>query len=69
MTAKLEKLGLSNALFVDGVEVNENFKRAVSNIPNVDVLPTQGANVYDIIRRDTLVLTKEAVAKLEERLK
>jgi large subunit ribosomal protein L4 len=69
LKAKLEKLGLSNALFVDGAEVNENFKRAVANIPNVDVLPSQGANVYDIIRRDTLVLTKEAVAKLEERLK
>jgi large subunit ribosomal protein L4 len=69
LTAKLEKLGLKNALFVDGAEVNENFKRAVSNIPNVDVLPSQGANVYDILRRDTLVLTKAAVAKLEERLK
>ncbi|WP_417451826.1 50S ribosomal protein L4 [Kordiimonas sp.] len=69
LSAKLEKLGLANALFVDGAEVNENFKRAVSNIPNVDVLPSQGANVYDILRRDTLVLTKAAVAKLEERLK
>ncbi len=69
LVAKLDKLGLANALFVDGAEVNENFKRAVKNIPNVDVLPTQGANVYDILRRDTLVLTKAAVAKLEERLK
>ena len=69
LAAKLEKLGLASALFVDGVEVNENFKRAVSNIPNIDVLPSQGANVYDILRRDTLVLTKAAVAKLEERLK
>lgn len=69
LAAKLEKLGLANALFVDGAEVNENFKRAVKNIPNVDVLPSQGANVYDILRRDTLVLTKAAVAKLEERLK
>ncbi|WP_417462104.1 50S ribosomal protein L4 [Kordiimonas sp.] len=69
LKVKLEKLGLANALFVDGAEVNENFKRAVANIPNVDVLPSQGANVYDILRRDTLVLTKAAVAKLEERLK
>lgn len=69
LAAKLEKLGLANALFVDGAEVNENFKRAASNIPNIDVLPSQGANVYDILRRDTLVLTKAAVAKLEERLK
>lgn len=66
---KLGKLGLENALFIDGAEVNENFKRAVQNVPNVDVLPSQGANVYDIIRRDTLVLTKAAVEKLEERLK
>jgi len=69
LTAKLEKLGLANALFVDGNEVDANFKRAVQNIPNVDVLPSQGANVYDILRRHTLVLTKAAVAKLEERLK
>lgn len=69
LKAKLEKLGLANALFVDGAEVNENFKRAAQNIPNIDVLPTQGANVYDILRRDTLVLTKAAVEKLGERLK
>ena len=69
LVAKLEKLGLANALFVDGAEVDANFKQAVQNIPNVDVLPSQGANVYDIIRRDTLVLTKAAVANLEERLK
>ena len=69
LQAKLEKLGLTNALFLDGAEVNQNFLRAAQNIPNVDVLPTQGANVYDILRRDTLVLTKAAVAKLGERLK
>lgn len=69
LQAKLEKLGLTNALFLDGAEVNENFLRAAQNIPNVDVLPTQGANVYDILRRDTLVLTKAAVAQLGERLK
>ncbi|TNE63354.1 MAG: 50S ribosomal protein L4 [Alphaproteobacteria bacterium] len=69
LVEKLGKLGLANALFIDGAEVNANFKRAVQNIPNVDVLPTQGANVYDILRRDTLVLTKAAVAQLGERLK
>ncbi len=69
LVEKLGKLGLSNALFIDGAEVNENFKLALANIPNVDVLPSQGANVYDILRRDTLVLTKEAIAKLGERLK
>lgn len=69
LRAKLEKLGVSNALFVDGPEVNENFLRAVQNIPNVDVLPSQGANVYDILRRDTLILTKAAVETLGERLK
>ncbi len=69
LRAKLEKLGLTNALFLDGAEVNQNFLRAVQNIPNIDVLPTQGANVYDILRRDTLVLTKAAVAQLGERLK
>lgn len=66
---KLGKLGVSNALFIDGIDVNENFLLASRNIPNVDILPTQGANVYDILRRDTLVLTKAAVEKLGERLK
>ncbi|MCH8203055.1 MAG: 50S ribosomal protein L4 [Proteobacteria bacterium] len=65
---KLEKLGLANALFVGGAVVNEGFQKALSNLPNLDVLPSQGINVYDILRRDTLVLSKEAVASLEERL-
>ncbi|MCH8861322.1 MAG: 50S ribosomal protein L4 [Proteobacteria bacterium] len=69
LVKKLGKLGLASALFVDGAEVNENFKLALANIPNVDVLPSQGLNVYDILRRDTLVLTKAAVEKIEERLK
>ena len=55
-------------LVIDGPEVDEQFARAARNIPNVDVLPQQGANVYDILRRDTLVLTKDAVKHLEERL-
>ncbi len=68
MVAKLAKLGLSNALFIDGADVNDQFANSIRNIPNIDALPTQGANVYDILRRDTLVLSKAAVAKLEERL-
>ncbi|WP_321389905.1 50S ribosomal protein L4 [Emcibacter sp.] len=65
----LDKLGVNNALFIDGAEVSENFKLAAANIPNVDVLPSQGANVYDILRRQKLVLTKAAVESLTERLK
>ena len=66
---KLGKLGLSNALIVGGAEIDGNFARAAQNITMIDVLPTQGANVYDILRRDTLVLTREAVETLEARLK
>ncbi len=69
LVKKLKKLGVTSALFVDGAEVNENFKQALSNIPLVDVLPTQGINVYDILRRDVLVLTKSAVKNLEARFK
>lgn len=58
----------ASLLFIDGVEVNANFSKAVSNIPLIDVLPQQGANVYDILRRDILVLSKSAVKSLEERL-
>ena len=65
---KFAALGWSNVLIVTGAEVDQNFARAAANLMNVDVLPQQGANVYDIIRRDTLVLTKDAVAHLEERL-
>jgi len=66
---KLGKLGLSNALIVGGAAIDDNFARAARNIAMIDVLPTQGANVYDILRRDTLVLTREAVQTLEARLK
>lgn len=66
---RLGKLGLSSALIVGGPELDQNFTRAAKNIPLVDVLPTQGANVYDILRRDTLVLTRDAVEALEARLK
>ncbi|MBB6249995.1 50S ribosomal protein L4 [Nitrospirillum iridis] len=62
-------LGLSSVLIIDGANLDENFVRAAGNIPHVDVLPEQGANVYDILRRDTLVLTRNAVEQLEARLK
>jgi large subunit ribosomal protein L4 len=65
----LEKLGLANALIVDGAEVEANVRTAVRNIPNIDVLPIAGINVYDILRRRTLVLTKAAVDALEARFK
>jgi len=62
-------LGLTNALIVDGAEVNAGFATAARNIPNIDVLPIQGINVYDILRRQKLVLTKAAVDALEARFK
>ena len=69
LRARFEALGWSNVLIVGGAALDENFARAARNLPGVDVLPQQGANVYDILRRDTLVLTKEAVEALEARLK
>ena len=69
MALALKALGLDSALIVGGKEIDANFARATSNIPKIDVLPSQGANVYDILRRDILVLTKDAVADLTERLK
>lgn len=66
---QLAGLGLANALIVDGAEVGNNLNLAARNIPFVDVLPVQGINVYDILRRDTLVLTRAAVDALEERFK
>ncbi|TDI55687.1 MAG: 50S ribosomal protein L4 [Alphaproteobacteria bacterium] len=65
----LNTLGFQSVLFIDGPELDENFVRAASNIVGIDVLPQQGANVYDILRRDVLVLTKDAVSHLEARLK
>ncbi len=63
------KLGLANALMIGGAELDNNFALAARNIPNVDVLPIQGINVYDILRRKTLVLSKAAIDALEERFK
>jgi large subunit ribosomal protein L4 len=66
---QFEKLGLTNALFIDGAELEPEFVRAARNIPNIDVLPVQGINVYDILRRKKLVLTKAAIEALEARFK
>jgi large subunit ribosomal protein L4 len=62
-------LGLTNALIIDGAELNNGFATAARNIPNIDVLRIQGINVYDILRRQKLVLTKAAVDALEARFK
>lgn len=67
MVKVLADLGLTSALIIDET-LDQNFTRAVANVPHMDVLPQKGINVYDILRRDTLVLTKDAVAQLEARL-
>jgi large subunit ribosomal protein L4 len=69
LAAQFGKLKVINALFIDGAEVEMNFANAARNIPNIDVLPVQGINVYDIMRRKTLVLTKAALDALEARFK
>jgi large subunit ribosomal protein L4 len=69
LAQRLEKLGFNSVLIVAGPEVDENFRRAAQNLVGVDVLPQAGANVYDILRRDTLVLSRDAVQHLEARLK
>ena len=66
---KIKQLGIKSALVVDSPKVNENFVLASSNIPQIDILPVRGLNVYDILRRDTLVLTKKTIEDLEKRLK
>ncbi len=69
LSVKLNVMELKSVLFIDGANLDENFAKAARNIPLVDILPENGANVYDILRRDTLVLTKNAVEQLQERLK
>ncbi|QCI68686.1 50S ribosomal protein L4 [Phreatobacter stygius] len=69
LKAQFEKLGFASVLIIDGAQVDKNFALAARNIPLVDVLPIQGINVYDIMRRNTLVLTKAAVDALEARFK
>ena len=67
LRATFDKIGLKNALVIAGPEVDANFKLAARNIPNVDVLPNAGLNVYDVLRRQTLVLTKDAVEAISAR--
>ena len=69
LKSQFEKLGLSNALLIDGAEVSADVRTAARNIPNIDVLPVAGINVYDIMRRHKLVLTKAAIDALEARFK
>ena len=69
LAKQVKELGWKRALVIDGVEVNGKFAQAARNIEGLDILPTIGANVYDILKRDTLVLTKAGVEALEARLK
>ena len=69
LKADFAKAGLASALIIDGAELQDNFALAARNIPNIDVLPVQGINVYDILRREKLVLTKAAIDALEARFK
>ncbi len=69
LLSQFERLGLDNALIVDGAEIEAGFRNAARNIPNIDVLPVRGINVYDILRRGKLVLTKAAIDALEARFK
>src|SRR5580704_6264706 len=69
LRTSVEKLGLANALFIDGAELAANVRAAARNIPNIDVLPVVGINVYDVMRRHKLVLTRAAVDALEARFK
>ncbi len=69
MAAALAKFDLKSALIVGGSKIDANFARATANLPRIDVLPSQGANVYDILRRDTLILTKDAVNDITNKLK
>ena len=69
LRAEFDKASLKNVLIIDGAVLQANFANAARNIPHVDVLPVQGINVYDIIRREKLVLTKAAIDALEARFK
>ena len=69
LAKQVKSLGWKRALIIDGASVNENFAQAARNIEGLDILPTMGANVYDILKRDTLVITKAGIEALEARLK
>ncbi len=67
LVAQLKSLGITNALFIGGAELDQKFANAARNIPNIDVLPLAGLNVYDVLRRKTLVLSREAVEGVNAR--
>jgi large subunit ribosomal protein L4 len=67
LRSQIEKLGWTNALIIGGAEVDNNFRLAARNIPSIDVLPSAGLNVYDILRRGTLVLTRDAIDAINAR--
>ncbi len=69
LAEQMKKLGWKRVLVIDGKDVNEKFAQAARNIKGLDVMPCRGANVYDILKRDTLVITKSGVTELEARLK
>ncbi len=69
LAKQVKALGWKRALIIDGASVNENFAQAARNIEGLDILPSMGANVYDILKRDTLVITKAGIEALEARLK
>ena len=69
LASKVKELGWKRTLVIDGAELNENFATAARNLASIDVMPSMGANVYDILKRDTLVITKAGIEALEARLK
>jgi len=69
LAKQIKNLGWKRALIIDGAEVNDGFARAAANIAGLDILPSMGANVMDILKRDTLVITKAGLEALEARLK
>ena len=69
LTSKLSKMQIDSALFIDGVDIERNFKHAVRNIPKTDFLPISGINVYDIIRRNFLVISEKALLGINERFR
>jgi large subunit ribosomal protein L4 len=69
LAKQVTAMGWKRALIIDGASVNEDFMQAARNIEGLDILPSMGANVYDILKRDTLVITKAGIEALEARLK
>tara|TARA_Y100000768_G_scaffold384719_1_gene369313 strand:- start:925 stop:1548 length:624 start_codon:yes stop_codon:yes gene_type:complete len=68
LVKNLQKMAVDSALFIDASEFDKNFELATMNIPNIDILPVQGINVYDMLKRDKLFITKAALKEIESRL-